>query len=391
MDMTKNGTASSVRRPSADELLRQRRALADFGTLALQEVDLDKLLTEAARLCAEGLKVPYCKVLEYREAEQDLIVRAGCGWGPDVVGHSLARADASNPGGAAFLRREPVLITDVNTVAEFVLPEIYPQHNIVASANVVIAGREGQPYGVLECDSPEPREFTEVDFDFLQGYANVLAEAVGRLRRQESERRMAREQAVLIRELQHRVRNNLQILHDLTVRHARAADLYAAQRGFADIERRVMTLGSLYNHLLGAGLDQRVDLGAYLSSLCADIAAFQDHHAQQVNLTCQVAEVRVDLDLATTLGVVVNELVSNAFEHAFRQNSGTIILVLEAPEDHRTRLTISDDGVGLLEPIEGSTGLGLVKILVEAIGGTLAVRTNHGTTWLLSLPVEGTP
>jgi hypothetical protein len=63
--MAKNGTMSAPGH-YADELLRQRRALADFGTLALQEVDFDKLLAEAARLCAEGLKVPYCKVLEYR-------------------------------------------------------------------------------------------------------------------------------------------------------------------------------------------------------------------------------------------------------------------------------------------------------------------------------------
>jgi two-component sensor histidine kinase/putative methionine-R-sulfoxide reductase with GAF domain len=389
--MAKNGTISASGY-YADELLRQRRALADFGTLALQEVDLDKLLTEAARLCAEGLKVPYCKVLEYREPEQDLIVRAGVGWEPDVVGRALARADASNPGGEAFITRRPVIIKDVNAVAGFVLPEIYPQHDIVASVNVVIASREGQPYGVLECDSLEAREFAEIDIDFLQGYANILAEAIGRLRRQGTERRAACEQVVLMRELQHRVRNNLQILHDLTSRHARAADLHAARRGFADIERRVITLGSLYNHLLGTGLGRTVDLGAYLGSLCADIAAVQDRHARQVDLSCQIVEagVWVDLDLATTLGIAVNELVCNAFEHAFRERGGTIILVLEAPEGDRIRLTISDDGAGLLEPIEGTTGLGLVKFLVEAIGGALEVHTNLGTTWTLLVPVEGT-
>ena len=66
----------------AERLLRQRAALADFGAAALASIDLDGVLAEGARLCAEGLGVPYCKVLEYRPGTDDLIVRAGVGWPP---------------------------------------------------------------------------------------------------------------------------------------------------------------------------------------------------------------------------------------------------------------------------------------------------------------------
>src|SRR5215210_358052 len=98
---------------AAGRLLRQRSALAEFGAQALATDDLDRLLTEGARLCAEGLGVPFCKVLEHRAGPDDLIVRAGVGWRPGVVGGAVLPADAGNPGGEAFQGASPVTVPDL--------------------------------------------------------------------------------------------------------------------------------------------------------------------------------------------------------------------------------------------------------------------------------------
>ncbi len=163
-------------------LLRQQAALAAFGRFALNEADLGKVLTEAARVCAEGLDVPFCKVCRYRSEENDLLVEAGVGWHQGVVGCVVSRADESSPQGRAFITGEPVICDDVSKDTVFVLPPFYAEHSIVSTLDVIIR-KEGLPYGVLEIDSPTPHQYDEHDIVFLTGFANVLAEAVSTSKR----------------------------------------------------------------------------------------------------------------------------------------------------------------------------------------------------------------
>src|SRR6202140_2549858 len=95
------------------KLLRQQAAIARFGSFALRQSDLTKILTEAARVCAQGLNVPYCKVCRYRAAENDLFLEAGYGWEPGVVGNVIGRADASSPQGQAFITGQPSICYDL--------------------------------------------------------------------------------------------------------------------------------------------------------------------------------------------------------------------------------------------------------------------------------------
>lgn len=94
-------------------LLRQQAAIAEFGSFALRQNDLLTVLREAARVCAEGLSVPFCKVCRYRLAENDLLVEAGFGWQAGVVGVVVSRADASSPQGRAFISGEPSVCNDL--------------------------------------------------------------------------------------------------------------------------------------------------------------------------------------------------------------------------------------------------------------------------------------
>ena len=74
-------------------LRRQQAAVAGFGSFALRQSDVLRVLTEAARVCAESLRVPFCKVCRYRPAEKDLLIEAGYGWHAGVVGRVVSRAD----------------------------------------------------------------------------------------------------------------------------------------------------------------------------------------------------------------------------------------------------------------------------------------------------------
>src|SRR4051812_12842176 len=99
--------------PEVKRLLRQQEALATFGSFAFHETDLLMILTEAARICAESLEVPFCKVCRYRAQENDLLIVAGCGWHSGVIGRVVSQADETSPQGRAYVTGEPVIIRNL--------------------------------------------------------------------------------------------------------------------------------------------------------------------------------------------------------------------------------------------------------------------------------------
>src|ERR1700680_5052600 len=160
------------------KLLRQQAAIARFGSFALRERDLMKILTEAVRVCADGLSVPFSKVCQYRAEENDLLIVAGYGWQDGVVGNVVSRADLSSPQGPAFTTGEASICGDLQTGLYSGPPAFYAAHGIVSTIDVIIKGTDEQPYGILEIDNNRQHDYDQHDINFLTGFANVLAEAV---------------------------------------------------------------------------------------------------------------------------------------------------------------------------------------------------------------------
>jgi signal transduction histidine kinase len=176
--------------PSEDELttrLRQQALLAEIGRRALSDLGFEALLDEASRLTALGLKVRFCKVLEFLPDQNRLLVRAGVGWRDGVVEHATIGADLDSPAGYALHTGKPVITNRLSTEHRFRTPALLREHGVERAANVILLG-EGRPYGVLEADSESSGAFTEPDIDFLQGVANLLGVALER-RRAETELR----------------------------------------------------------------------------------------------------------------------------------------------------------------------------------------------------------
>ena len=378
-----------------EKLLRQQSALANFGSFAFRETDLHKILTEAARVCALSLSVPFAKICRYRADKNDLLVEAGCGWHADVVGYVVSPADKSSTQGRAFVTGEPVILQDLSKNHSYALPPFYAEHGIVATVDVLIKGK-GEPWGVLEVDSPTARAFDQHDIDFLTGFANVVAEAVATAGRisvlrtaVEQMEALIAEKNVLAEELQHRVRNNLQLIFGMLSRQIDLSD-EGGKEGIRAIARRVMSLAKIYDHLLGHGLTRTIDFDRYLQSLCESLRDFQDVREFEVALIYEgeAGPLPLDLDSVTSLGIVVSEIISNAYLHAFPGRPGKIRVTLKRSPMGAT-LTISDDGIGFVEPPSSKRhGLGLVRRLMEQIGGTVSVLSKQRTEWTLSFPIS---
>ncbi len=383
-EQTPDGHSADVKR-----LLRQQAALARFGSFAFRETDLLKILNEAARICAECLNVPFCKICRYRSKENDLLIEAGCGWDSNVIGRVVSPADASSPQGRAYTTGKPVIIRDLNATNDLSLPAFYGQHRIVATVDVLIKGLDGPPYGVLEVDSPTQHAYDEHDIYFLTGFANVLAEAVGTQTRIQALRRLVEENAVLARELKHRVRNNLQLIMAMLDRHAATLDDGPPKQGIETITLRLMTMARMYNSLLGSGLANTVDFGLYIRQLCADLAEVHGAEHPNVHQSCSTIPMPVDLDTVTALGMAAAELVTNCYVHAFPDGtSGVIDVLLSMSGSGNGVLAVKDNGIGFDPAAESRRhGVGLVKQLMQQVNGSFDVRSDDGTLWTLSFPM----
>jgi len=168
-----------IRRSGAATLICYGTRPPRFGELALRSNDLDEILTEACRLAGEALGTDLAKVVELQEDGKTLVVRAGVGWKPGVVGVATITADADTSEGHALRTGEPMISPDIATETRFKYSQFLIDNNVRAIANVLIIGAHGKPpFGILQIDSHVPRQFTEGDTLFLRSYANLLAAAV---------------------------------------------------------------------------------------------------------------------------------------------------------------------------------------------------------------------
>ena len=341
-------------RDSLGELLEQQQTLARFGELALRSDDLDEILNEACRLVGTALHTNLAKILELQEDRKILLVRAGFGWGPDVVSKATIAVGPTSSAGHAISTGEPVVSNEIGQDDRFEHPEFLKRAGVRAVVNTIIIGDDGQPpYGVLEVDSRTPNRFTEDDIHFLRTYANLVASAVARLRMIGELRREAEEKAHLLEELQHRVRNNLQAMSSLVrLQQGRAGSSEAAAE-LATIGQRIEALGLVHQKLYDSDEVAQLSLGAYLGELSASLLRFRAPEAGNVRLVVDVEEMQLEPRRALPLGLIVNEFIVNSLKHAFDHGNGTIGIRLKAGPPGTVRLTLWDDGKGLPQQRNG--------------------------------------
>ena len=175
--MSETGVASDGRQ------LKRETGFAQFGELALKSEDLDEILSEACRLAAEVLGTDLAKVVQLQDDGTSMIVRAGVGWGPNVVGVATVTASEDTSEGHCLHTGEPMISPDITKETRFRYPQFLIDNGVQAVANVIIIGGHNRPpFGILQIDSRVPRQFTESDTLFLRSYANLLAAAVARIR-----------------------------------------------------------------------------------------------------------------------------------------------------------------------------------------------------------------
>lgn len=188
---------------------------------------------------------------------------------------------------------------------------------------------------------------------------------------------LARVKDLQLQELQHRVKNNLQMITALIRLESKGLADRALGDGFDRLAGRVEALGLLYHALTDTGLDGAIDLGVYLSEIAS--AVMRAHAVEGIHLNLQVDTWLVTLDVAMPIGLVVNELLTNTLKHAFKgRDGGTITLhSLNAPEG--CQVIVSDDGIGLspgdVWPRPGKLSALIVRSLLQNAKASIDVQS----------------
>jgi two-component sensor histidine kinase len=232
-------------------------------------------------------------------------------------------------------------------------------------------------------------------------YPVLYSQVLSPLLRQITERCLAEEQLkdsmrekdMLLKEVHHRVKNNLQVISGLLGLQADyVADDHHA-RLFGDSQNRIATLALIYEVLSDSADLTRIELAVYIRHLLAHLYASLGADAALLTVEVEADAVTLDIDRAVPCALIINELVSNAFRFAFPDNRrGHVRVALERREDGRMLLRVKDDGVGFPPGWDQTTvpslGLRLVAILVKQLEGTMGIVRSPGVEYMIEFHVN---
>lgn len=217
------------------------------------------------------------------------------------------------------------------------------------------------------------------------------------LRRQQARLSMAvDQQELLMQEIHHRVKNNLQIVASLLNLQASRIRQPAARAEFQSARDRVRALATLHRHLYAHGEVHTINMREFLIELCGQLfQAMGEKAGERLRLEIEAPELKMSSDQAVPLALIVTEAVSNSVKYAFPGGRrGSIWVHLTADGDH-AELGIRDDGVGIpagrVETEAGTRdgiGIQLIRGFARQLGATLEVEEGDGTRYKVSLPLR---
>src|SRR5689334_10538059 len=309
--------------------IRQQELLAELGVLALQGASVIEMLNHTARITAIGLGAEFCKIMEYLPAEKRLLVRAGVGWGEEVVGHATIGADLASPAGYALRTGKPIISNHLENEQRFRTPELLMEHGIRRAMNVILQG-DGSPFGVLEVDSRSEGEFSEHDIAFLQGAANILGMAIEQQQYQRKLQAALERHQILLKEVNHRVKNSLQVVSGMLYLQANAAGDPALSDRLNEASTRISTVGRAYERLAYNADYESIGLASYLREVIDDLETAVAPCKVQLEVP---EEIQFAADRAILVALIINELVLNAGKHAYPNPAGGSIWVRVVRKD----------------------------------------------------------
>ncbi len=292
------------------------------------------------------------------------------------------------PNAEVVIQRRSIALDDIRRVA----PHFKEEQERFASGH--IRSWLGVPMivrqtvvGVITVDRARVQPFSDEEVQLVSTFAAHVGAAINNARLYRDLARAAEMREYLLRELHHRVKNNMQLVSSILALQSRTLRDSQARDVLRELQLRVRSLGLVHEALHEAADVGEVDLGGYLRSVVTNILAeYAVDHPVRAQISAD--EVTVGVDLSVPLGLIVGEITLNAVKHAFPdREQGTLSCNLRR-RGQEISLTLADDGVGIRGEVNlkspESFGLRLITALTEQLGGNVEVEVEGGTRWNLT-------
>lgn len=197
-----------------------------------------------------------------------------------------------------------------------------------------------------------------------------------------------KEKEVLLREIHHRVKNNLQIISTLLALQSDEITDQKTLENYRESENRIQSIALIHEKMYQSKDISNIDFTSYIKSLISDLMYSYDADSRNIKSVIDTDNFLFSIETVQPLGLIINEIISNSLKYAFKnRDEGNIIVKLEKADSNNFRLTVSDNGIGFPENIDfkntSSLGLQLVNELVKQLEGDIKLNTDNGTEFII--------
>lgn len=227
----------------------------------------------------------------------------------------------------------------------------------------------------------------------IRGYRGIDRDITSRKRAEYQIKKSLKEKELLLREIHHRVKNNLQVVSSMLNMQARAAKDKDVKNILSESRNRVNAMALIHTELYKSESLSKINMKGFIDKLLVQLLQSYPVSDTKISTSVHVVDYPLPISLAVPMGLIVNELLTNSFKHAFvNRKEGRIDVSLGPSENGALDLTVSDDGVGLPDKFDIATcetlGLHVVKILAEGqLDGKLKIISNEGLTFKIEFKI----
>jgi len=230
--------------------------------------------------------------------------------------------------------------------------------------------------------------YSEGDLELLSYISEHIAMAINRKRAEEKIKASLKEKDVLLKEIHHRVKNNMQIISSLIRLQSRDIEDEMVQRIFEISQNRIRSIALIHETLYQSEDLSQIDFSQYMHKLTTHLLSIYRPQATALNINLDVQEVLLDINQAIPCGLIINELVSNAMKHAFPLDKGGEIYLRCAESEGVFTLIVKDNGKGFPGDMDfrkaDSLGLQIVSDLVQQLEGDIRLEQEEGTAFVIT-------
>lgn len=199
-------------------------------------------------------------------------------------------------------------------------------------------------------------------------------------------RKAEKEKEVLLKEIHHRVKNNLMVISSLLNLQSGSITDDFTRAAVKESQGRVKSMAMIHQQLYQSDRFTSIDFAKYLEQLFTSLHSIYGKPGSNIQYSIRAEDIRLDIDTAIPLGLITNELATNAYKYAFTESSGGLIEIdFKRTSDNKVLLQISDNGKGIPEGIDfensPTLGLKLVRMLIKQIKAKLTLNANNGTVF----------